>query len=160
MNKDKLKDDRGFPLTQSLFLELKYSEYAVYSLKDEDYIYKGKEYPSLKRLYLEMEDTTEYVFANEYLLGWNHWKRLCENKLIRKEIDQWREELELKLRAKGMKSIIESAVEGNYNACKFLTDRGWDKRAAGRPSSAEVQREKAMQSKLADEFSADIKRLR
>ena len=57
IDKATLRDTKGRPLTQSLFLELGYNtQYAVYTLKDEDYNYEGKLYPSLKRLYLEMEE--------------------------------------------------------------------------------------------------------
>src|SRR5574337_902614 len=86
VDKKKMLDGGGKPLTQSLFLEIGYTEQSIYTLKEEDYMYEGKLYPSLKRLYLEMEDLTEYEFANTYLLGWKHWKRLCENKLIRKRM--------------------------------------------------------------------------
>ena len=63
MDKNSLKSTNGIPLTQSLFLEIGYTDYAVFTLKDDDYEYKGRVYPSLKRLYLEMEDVGEYEFA-------------------------------------------------------------------------------------------------
>ena len=62
-----LPSSDGRPITQSLFLEIGYTEHAVYTLKDDDYEYNGKVYPSLKKAYLELEDTTEYDFANQYL---------------------------------------------------------------------------------------------
>lgn len=71
MDKELLKDKMGRPLTQSLFLEIGYSDYAVYSLKDEDYEYQGKVYPSLKKLFLASGDPTGYTTATENLLGGN-----------------------------------------------------------------------------------------
>lgn len=69
-DKTKMKDTQGRPLTQSLFLEPNYNvDYAYYTMDDDDKNFKGKVYPSLKRLYLEMEDPTEYEFATTYLLG-------------------------------------------------------------------------------------------
>lgn len=159
MDKTKLIDTAGRPLTQGLFLEIGYSEFAIYTLKDSDHEYRGKIYPSIKRLYLEMEDPTEYAFANLYLLGWNHWKRLCENKAIRKHIDEWREELELKLRCEGVKSMIKSASDGNYQASKWLSDRGWDNKGAGRPSKEDVEKERKFQARTSDEFQSDVIRL-
>lgn len=159
IDKSKFLDSMGKPITQSLFLEIGYSDSSVYTLKDEHYEYKGKFYPSLKALYLEMEDVTEYEFANAYLLGWKHWKRLCENKAIRKYIDEWREELELKLRARGIKEAMRAAQEGTFQAAKWLADRGWENKGVGRPSKAEVEREKKFQARMNDEFSADIVRL-
>lgn len=161
IEKEKLVDTRGNPLTQSLFLELGYSEYAVYTLKERDYAYKGTNYPSLKRLYLQEEDITEYEFANKHLLGWSHWKRLCENKQIRKHIDEWREELELKIRSQAIRDMMNlcASESGNFSAAKFLADRGWEKRAPGRPSKAEKEKNERMEEKLADEFSVHIQRM-
>jgi len=159
MNKSKLKDTKGRPLTQSLFLELGYSDYSVYTLKDADHEYEGKVYPSLKRLYLECADPTEYQFAVKHLLGWKHWQRISENRVIKKHVEEWREELEVKLRSEGVRNAIQHAQDGTFQAAKWLADRGWDKRAAGRPSKEEMEREKKVQEKISDEFSDDIVRL-
>ena len=161
ITKDKLQDTMGRPLTQSLFLELQYSEYAVYTLKEDDYEYKGKTYPSLKKLYLKEEDPTEYAFATKYLLGWQHWKRLCENKAIAKHIEDWREELELKLRCQAIRDMqnLCASESGNYSAAKFLADRGWEKRGAGRPSKADKERHLRIEERLDAEFGADVARM-
>lgn len=157
--REQLTDSAGKPLTQSLFLENGYTDFAVYTLKDEDLDYKGRFLPSIKKLYLEMEDTTEYLFATTYFLGWQHWKRICKNKLMKNEVEGWREELELKLRAKGINQAIKHASEGNFQAAKWLSDKGWDKRQAGRPSTAEVEHERKVAAKLKNEFADDIARL-
>lgn len=157
--KDKMVDSMGKPLTQSLFLEIGYGDTAVYTLKDQDHEHNGKHYPSLKRLYLECADPTEYEFATTYLLGWKHWLRLCENKIVRKHIDEWREELEVKLRSRGVKNVLEAAKAGNYQAARWVADRGWDTRGAGRPSKADVEKEKRIQAAMSDEYSADVVRL-
>ena len=161
VNKEAFIDSFGKPITQSLFLELQYNDFAVYSMKDDHYEYKGKLYPSLKKLYLEMADPTEYHFANTYLLNWKHWQRMQENKSIKIHIDEWREELELKLKYQAhreMMLLVESEG-GNYSAAKWLADRGWDKRPAGRPSKAEKERNTRVNEKLHDEFQADVIRL-
>jgi len=71
--KDQLKDTRGYPLTQSLFLEIGYSDYAVFTFNHEEKVYNGKKYPSLREHYLDIADPTEYQFAKQCLLGWDHW---------------------------------------------------------------------------------------
>lgn len=163
MNIDKklLVDTMGRPLTQSLFLECGYNvQYAVFTFNDEDKTYNGKIYPSLKKLFLECEDPTEYKFARKYLLGWNHWKRLNENKMLKDEFEQWREELEIAIRADAVMSIRDMTAEGtNFQAAKWLADRGWDKRGAGRPSKSELDREKRIQSRIGDELMDDINRM-
>ena len=159
IDKSLLVDGHGKPLTQSLFLEIGYTDFAVYTLKDFDYEYNGKVYHSLKRLYIECEDPTEYEFANLHLLGWRHWLRLCENKQVAKHIDEWRAELEYKLRSKAVKMMLTSAHGGNYQAAKWFADRGWSNKGAGRPSKADVEHEKKVQAALADEYSDDVVRL-
>lgn len=161
IDKSKLVDNLGRPLTQSLFLEIGYSDYAVYTLKEWDYEYKGKVYPSLKSLYLKEEDPTEYNFATRHLLGWNHWKRLCENKQLAVHINEWREELELKIRSQAVRDMMNlcASESGNFSAAKFLADRGWDKRAAGRPSKKEREQHLRIEERLSAEFEDDLKRL-
>lgn len=162
MNKTKMKTANGIPITQSLFLEIGYNyEMAIFTLKDEDHEVDGKVYPSLKRLYLECEDPGEYEFATTYLLGWAHWQRICENKAVAKHIAEWRYELELKLRSKAIKSIInKTSLEQGINAAKYIAEKGWDKRKAGRPSKDELDAEKRMMSDLDSQYMADIDRIR
>lgn len=160
MNREKMTDSLGKFLTLALFLEVYYDkDVAMYTFKEVDYEYEGKTFISLKAKYLEMADPTEYDFANTYLCGWRHWNRLVENKVIRKHIDEWREELEYKLRSQAVKQMKLSAEGGNYQAAKWFTDRGWATRGAGRPSKEAVEKEMNIQKRLGDEFSADIIRL-
>ena len=160
VDKSRLLDTSGRPLTQALFLECGYNEqYVVYTLKEKDHEWKGVVYPSLKRLYLEMEDATEYEFAATHLLGWKHWQRLYENKLLKNHIDEWREELEYKLRSRATQQMLALAASGSYQAAKWVLDRGWSNRAAGRPSKAEQEAHKAQDARISDEFSADVHRL-
>ncbi len=160
MDKNVLKSSNGIPLTQSLFLEIGYTDYAVYTLKDEDYEYKGKVYPSLKKLFIEMEDVGEYLFACKYLLGWDHWQRLCANKQVAEHIEKWRYELELKLRSKAIMEIKnKSKFEKGINASKWLAEKGWDKRKAGRPTKEDIQKETRIQADLDRQFQEDLKRL-
>lgn len=157
--KEQLVDTMGRPLSQSLFLELGYNtDYAIFTLNDEDKIYQDRVYPSLKKWYLKVGDPTELTFARKCLLNWRHWKKLCENKLIRPYIEEWREELEVQIRAEGILSIVDQSME-NFQAAKWLADRGWDKRGAGRPSKAEKQREKDIQDRIDQELKADVLRM-
>jgi hypothetical protein len=55
--------------------------------------------------------------------------------------------------------MIAVAAAGNYQATKWLADRGWAQRAAGRPSKSEIDGEKAFQTRLGNEYGADVIRL-
>lgn len=161
-DRSRLLDTTGRPITQALFLEVNYDEkYAVYTLKDVDFNYNGTLYPSLKRLFIDMADPTEYAFATKYLLGWQHWKRICDNKMLARHIAEWREELELKLRSIAIRDLQDlcSSENGNFQAAKFLADRGWDKRGAGRPSKAEVEHHAAVDRRIDEEFGKDVARM-
>src|SRR3546814_5329961 len=105
---------------------------------------------------------TEYEFANKHLANWNHWKRLLANVIIRRYIDEWREELELKMKAKAVREMqaLVNSENGNFQAAKYLADKGWDKRAAGRPSKAEVEKRIAIDKHISDEFAGDRKSTR
>lgn len=134
-------DSMGRYKTQSLFLETAYDPEAFFTFDDVDKLYKGKTYLSLKRLYLQEEDVTEYAFAEKYLAGWNHWKKICGNADLRKEIDNWRDELELKLTARHLKNIQKLAEDGNYNAAKYLANREY---ASGKGRPTKEQKEGAL----------------
>lgn len=162
ITREMLLDSEGRPLTQSLFLEVGYNEKAIYTFKEVDHVYQGKTYISLKKRFIEMEDPTEYEFATTYFLSWKHWLRICENKLLRAQIDEWREELEMKLRSRAVKQAMQAAgsPSGNFQASKWLVDKGWDPKRAGRPSKDELERESRIREKIDDEYSGDIARLK
>ena len=158
--KKDLQDTRGYPLTQSLFLEIAYSEYAIFTFNDEEKLYNGKKYPSLRQYYLDIADPTEYQFAKQCLLGWDHWQRICENVAVKKEVEKWREELEVALRSEGILAIID-ASENNFQASKWLADKGWSPgKSAGRPSKAEQDKEKRIADRINNDFKADILRMK
>lgn len=161
-DKQQFISHKNIPYTQALFLELGYQpDVALYTLKEYDYQYQGKTYPSIKRLYLQMEDVTEYLFADTYFLSYKHWLRLCENKAIREHIDEWRSELELKLRATALKSIIDmSADDKGFQAAKYIAEASWNKNAVGRPKKDTSEQDQKIEMRLNEDFAEDVKRLK
>ncbi len=161
IDKTKYKDDNGRYIVQGLFLEDRYNtDLSVFTLDGEDKLYKGKLYPSLKKLYLDHGDPKEYSFARKYLFDWGHWKRICGNAILKKHVEQWREELELSLVSEGVAALIDSALnEKSYQAAKYLADRGWDKGERGRPSKEEVEGELKRRADADSEFNEDFQLL-
>lgn len=162
IDKSKMLGPKNNVLTQGLFLEIGYNpEQAVYTLKDWDWNYEGVWYPSLKRLYLEHEDIVEYDFANTYLLGWKHWQRLCNNRILRKHIEEWRFELELKLRSQAIKQIVDMSVDEQkgFQAAKYIANKEWSKNGVGRPKKDTSEFDLKQEAKLNEEFSEDASRL-
>lgn len=154
----KFKDDKGAYITQSLFLEVGYdADKAVYTFSDEDKEYQGKTYKSLRKLYLDMADPTEYHFATTYLWGWEHWQRIVNNKLLAVEIEKWRDELEVKLRAVGVRNIIAQSGT-TMVAAKWVADGQWVT-SRQRKTKEGKAKEKAVREKVADEVQKDGDRI-
>ena len=158
IDKTRFKDSKGRYIVQGIFLEDRYNtELAVFTYDGEDKVYKGKTYPSLKKLYLEHADPVEYDFANTHLFDWAHWQRLCKNSVVSKHIDEWRNELGLKLVSEGVATMLDLATEGkSYQAAKYLADMGWSKKDVGRPSKEAVEGEIKKAAALEAEFESDL----
>lgn len=156
------KDPKNQWLTRGLFYELSdYSvdKFAVFTVSDEDITKKGVKLLSLKKRYLEVADPTEYEFSVQELGGWSHWKAMLDSPPILKEVESWREELEIKIRSEAISQMAIHAKEGSYQASKYLADKGWDLRKAGAPSKAEKAGQKKTDRKLAAVINADAQRL-
>lgn len=139
----------------------------IYSLKDTDHTYEGRTYPSLKRLYLEEADLTEYAFATKYLSSYAQWVRLCQASWFKEHLQAWRTELELQITSQALKRIVDEALEGGknaYNANKFIVEKGWISKTSepsrrGRPSKAEIAKA-AAEEVFSDQQTQDaLKRL-
>lgn len=160
VDKSKMRDVGGRYVTQGLFYDFNYDDSnAVYVLHWEDKTVGEVVYPSLKRLFLEMEDLTEYNFANTYLCNWEHWQKMNGNKILREQFDKWREELELKLRAKNAKHLLKLASEGNFAAAKWFANKEWSEAKRGRPSKEEKEARLKEEAKLEKEISEDASRV-
>ncbi len=161
----KFRANNGNYLTHGLFLETVNGEQnpqdCSYTLKPYDH--KGR--PSLKRLYLEMEDATEFEFANKHLEDFPHWEKLCRSPFFKDHLEQWRKELGLKLKARALRMIIKDAAEGKYDANKFLVANGWIEKnnpgeaKRGRPSKQEIKEELTRQSEIEQSLQEDLKRI-
>ena len=158
-----LVDHVGAHRTQSLFLETNNTPgLPIMTLKELDWEYKGRILPSLRRLYMEANDPTEYTIAHEVFGSWKQWKRLCKNKIIGEYIQELRDELEVRLRSDAIKAMVDTAtLEGakGTTAAKYIAERGWNKRKAGAPSKEEKNRELKIQDGISDEIQEDMARL-
>ncbi len=160
------KGTAGHRLLRGLFYEtiLGDKDSVVYTLKDSDH----KGYPSLYRLYMELEDQTEFVFANTYLDGWEHWEMLTECNWFRPYAARWRKELELKLKARYL-AQVKQASEGDspqaVQNAKYLLEKGWDKKdqtssgKRGRPSKDEILMEATRLAQTKSRIDEDFERL-
>lgn len=149
--------------TKQLFYEMADNpDQAVYTLKDRD----TDKYLSLYRLYMEEEDPTEFSFANKHLDGHEHWEMLCRNNWFKPYVNRWRAELELKIRAKALKNLIElskgSDPKSQADASKFLLTRNWrgpTESKVGRPSREAIKQEAIRLFEESSETKEDYKRI-
>jgi len=80
--------------------------------------------------------------------------------VLRKHIEEWREELELKLMSKGLRAVIGQATDGekaSFQAAKFLVDKGWiqaDNRTKRNKEKKDTQHER-----LKEDFQSDFERM-
>lgn len=138
----------------------------LYTIYEKDRVVNKKKYISLKNRYMEMEHIPgyEYEFANKYLGGWNHWVRLqSATKALSDMIQEWKDELEIKLKARASRAIIETAVNDNgptsFHANKWISDKGWIPQK-GRPKKADITREAKIAAGVEAEISDDLERIR
>ena len=164
-----MKDEMGRFRTQSLFWELRYGvdeKYPpIFTLKAEDIKRDGVEYLSLKKVYMSYDHVPglEYEFAMDVFNSWDHWQKLCNDTIpgIKDEIKAWRDELDIKNKALGIKALMNAARDNDakaVNAAKYLTEKGYISKR-GRPSAEEVEREKKQAVGLNKELDKDIERL-
>lgn len=140
-----LKDKMGRFRTRSLFKETwkknpNLDSPPLFSLKADDDV---NGLISLKRIYLDVSDPTEYRFAVGLFKDPRHWKHLCELEWFAPFLEKWRWELRAKLRAQAIDNLIRLS-EDNLAAIKTLAtedfiyqsylDEGPLKKRVGRPN--------------------------
>lgn len=160
---NKFKDSRNQWITRGIFYEFRGdSMEPLYTLKEDDF--KGCK--SLKKIYMSYEHIPgyEYEFAENELGGWEHWQRLQASEVLNVHFKQWREELDVKLRAKAIKNIILTAYGKDKNslqAARYLADKGYipPEQKRGRPSKEEKARALREESLVREEVDEDMKRL-
>lgn len=103
-----------------------------------------------RQLFIECDDMTGYVFCTQYLGGYQHWKAILSSPKLEPYIEEWKEELEVKKRSEALNRIEREAQTGHFQANKFLADRGWETRKAGRPSNEEIEKNVRREKKLRD----------
>lgn len=139
------------------------SEYVLYTLART-----SNEYPSLYELFMIEEDFTEFEFAKKFFESYQHWKELTNQAWFMPHIAEWREELELKVKARNLKSLIDKATEDS-GVAKYLLGNKWVNDAQkhnpvvnlrGRPSKEEIKAHLRLITMDQKEAEQDYERIR
>lgn len=163
------RNDQNTRLLEALFFERANrpgvaKKHVLYTLKDEDH----KGFPSLYRLYMETADPTEHYFASAYFENYDHWRMLTQSKWFKPHLDRWRNELEIKIRAKALAAIQRVADDiddkNSFQANKFLINKGWKdtekkESTVGRPTREAIKKEAELLHKESSDVDDDYKRL-
>lgn len=142
------KDNMGRFRTESLFREtlragVREAGYEpVFTLAQEDHPDGAV---SMRRLFVEAGDITEYRFAMEVFGSWAHWLKLRECEWLKPYLEAWRAELEVKLKFEAVERLRAVAADpGNkqaVSAAKWLAEGRYKETASskrGRPTKQEV----------------------
>lgn len=135
----------------------------VYTLKDVDH----EGFPSLYRLYMELDDPTEWEVANQLMDGWEHWENLCTCTWFKPIVERWRKEVELRMKSKALhriRSEAKTASKEAFAANKYILEKGWEpkessKSGRGRPTKDEIKRAADDLAKASNQLSDDYLRL-
>jgi hypothetical protein len=134
------KDVVGRWRTTSLFIEFNKDEDkypAFYTLGEEDATKDGKVYISAKRKYMHYADPTEYLFATKIFGSYECWEAVLNSPDIRAHVEQWRKELDLKLRSEAICHLRER-MGNDINAEKWFAEEKWKAPKRGRPRKQKV----------------------
>lgn len=163
MDTAKFKNPSGAFYLKQIFFETATDSdrpHVLYTLKDEDHTFKGVTYPSLRRLYLEEGDETEYLVATKYFGGWPHWRRLLSCTWFVDYLSEYREELSIRQAFENVRALREKAKTGDYQSNKFLLEGSWKGREkVGRPSKAKIKEEANKLFKNSEEITDDLDRI-
>ncbi len=141
-------DGTGRRLTTGLFEEL------VDPTTSSKPIFKLSDW---RRKYVSIADPTEYRSAMALIGDWDHWQLLVSNPVFFKHLNEWRKEVEVKVRSEAVLQIVKQANSPKGTpAAKWLAEGGWIEKKKGKKESEESEHiEKEMRQKVA----SDAKRL-
>lgn len=156
---DNFKGNGNKWLTEGLFLETAQQEdHCIYSLQPWDKEKNGKFYPSIHKLFVEMEDVSEWMFANKYFDGYQHWLLIKEKPWFKEYYTKMVDELQAKLQHKAVKEMLTQVAEGKASQATltYLANKGYiEKAAVGKPK----RRKPENKAKLYD-IKSDLERIK
>jgi hypothetical protein len=134
---------------------------SFYTLSD----YDRKGHLSMRRLYMEISDPTEYRVGVALLGDYRHWQHLCSLSWFKPYVEKWRMELREKVNSEAveaLREIVKDPKNGSrVPAARMLLEKPWEKGTTlrGRPSKDEVEGYKQQVAQDAQEQEEDYKRL-
>lgn len=162
---NKFRNSRGVRLLKGLFLEVALDHStALYTLRRDDREVEidgeVRVLPSIRRLYLDTMDPTEYEFANKYFEDLEHWELVANSPFLVDHVASWRKELKARIKSEAYKQIAQEAFMGGRNsfqANKYL----YEGNSPSKQTKAEKQASEEIETLAIDDkqIMADLVRL-
>lgn len=148
-NKSKLIDSRGVRLTVGLFEELNDGSSAVKP------VFKLADW---RKTFVETGDPTGYQAALELIGDWEHWQLIAKSPVFAQHLEQWKLEVEAKLRSEGIRQLMkQSKLPTGTAAAKWLAEAGFVERDKRKKGAKQDDDRAAKEAKL--NVADDAKRL-
>lgn len=157
--------------TTSLFWETRRTEEVtpLFTTKDRPHTVLNKDksslvtYPSLKQIYMSYSHAPglEYEFALDVFGSWECWDRLTRS-MVKDVIQQWRDELTIKLKADALKKMMIASLEASGSgvaAARYLADEGYTIKKVGRMTKEEKTRQLKLDAGIREDLASDMERL-
>jgi hypothetical protein len=96
----------------------------VYTFREVDY----KDCISLRRIFLEVADPTEYHFAMLVFESWDFWEKLSKARWFQPHIEKWHKVLNIKMRSEAIGNMMHVAAhsgEKGVSAAKWIAEGKW-----------------------------------
>lgn len=115
-----LIDSTGRKLTTGLFEELSDKDSSIKP------VFKLADW---RRVYVTIADPTEYQSAMALIGNWEHWQALLTSNPFMAQLEQWRKEVEVKVRSEAMMEMVkQSKGSKGTMAAKWLAEAGFAQR--------------------------------
>lgn len=115
------------------------------------------------KVYVELEDLTGYKAAIKLVGDWEEWQRLFRiSSKLRVYLDQWNEEIKIKIKSRAINNVLslsERQDSVGLSAAKWISEEGWDKRRAGRPTKDSVRAERKRLAQEANTTTEELERV-
>jgi hypothetical protein len=121
-------------------------------------------YPSLKQIYMSYDHIPghEYEFAMDVFGSWKHWDHLATQSSLQDMLQEWRDELAIKIKAEAIRNMMMASKESStvgVNASRYLADEGYIPKKVGRITKEEKIKQAKIAAGVRDTLSEDMERL-
>jgi hypothetical protein len=93
--------------------------------------------------------------------SWEHWIHLSTRSQLKQDVANWRDELQIKIKAAAIKTLLEQSRDPEKGLAAARAILGEEHKGVkrGRPSKEEVERTKRIDAGIREDLEDDMKRI-